>query len=66
MDEAKDLAQTVFNEVSKAKNVSEKAKTSLEDMEDEIKKFLDILANTPEEIRTLASDVSKINYLITF
>ncbi|XP_021960938.1 laminin subunit beta-1 isoform X2 [Folsomia candida] len=57
VDEAKDLAQTVFNEVSKAKNVSEKAKTSLEDMEDEIKKFLDILANTPEEIRTLASDV---------
>jgi archaellum component FlaC len=51
----------VFDQVSKAKNVSEKAKSSLEDMEEEIKKFLDILANTPEEIRTLAGDVHKFN-----
>lgn len=57
MDEAKDLALAVHNDVSSAKNLSEKAKSTLEDAETEIKKFLEMLADTPDEIKKLANDV---------
>jgi len=57
VDEAKELAQSVFTEVQNAKNVSEAAKENLEKLEEQIKEFMVSLGATPNDIRTLAADV---------
>lgn len=51
------MAQSVYTDVIQAKNASEKAKGTLEELEGQIKEFLDTLGATPKDIRTLAEDV---------
>lgn len=58
MDDANALAKRAFNEADTAKNNSEAAKLTLEELENEIQEFLNASAATPREIRQLAEEVS--------
>ena len=58
VDDAYNLAQSVYNEASEAKNASEERKAALEELETSIMEFLESSGSTPNDIRTLAQEVT--------